>query len=468
MKPAVLLAVASCAFGQLAGTVRDSVSKLPVAGVRIHATQTIVESSATGEFVLDDLKPGKYLVFFNRDGYEDGRAAVEITPDGGPVTLEIKPRAELAGVIRGEDGNPLEGVALYVAGNRYTTDKSGRYDAPDIPGGTYALTIRVPYELRRKTMLRDEKRGETFGYPNTLFYPGELDRKLAAPVTLAPGVHMTNFDIDLRRGRLVQMKGKLAGAPANAQVELDSPNGLPEGAYGKQALDQHAGFHFDLLEPGDYTLVVHRNRPGDDLPYFAPVHLGEAGLRDLDVILPPFARIEGMVRTPRTDLHWQGTVRVTLGRQGYDTEVRAGPEGRFALNAIPPGEWNLNIDTSLAYRADDPKQRLYLNAAPARTLRVTEGGNLPLELTLTDEAAHIAGTVDEPGMVTVTHLGDGPSSSRVAVPRPDGSFDLTVEPGDYRVSLSGSANCARMGQDVTVQSGGSAKVHLKACGADGN
>ncbi|MDR3700575.1 MAG: carboxypeptidase-like regulatory domain-containing protein [Candidatus Sulfopaludibacter sp.] len=76
-------------------------------------------------------------------------------------------------MIRGEDGNPLEGVALYVGGHRYTTGKDGRYGAPDIPGGTYALTIRVPYELRRKTMLHDEKRGEAFGYPNTLFYPGE-------------------------------------------------------------------------------------------------------------------------------------------------------------------------------------------------------------------------------------------------------------------------------------------------------
>ena len=225
---------------------------------------------------------------------------------------------------------------------------------------------------------------------------------------------MTNFDIDLRRGPLAQMKGRIINAPANAEVELDSPIGLPEGPYGKQALDQHGGFHFELLDPGEYTVVVHRNRPGDDLPYFAPVHLGEAGLRDLEVVLPPFARIEGKVRTPRSDLQWKGTVRVMLGRQGYDTEARAGPEGPFVLNAIPPGDWNLNFDTSLAYRADDPKRSLYLTAAPARTLRVAEGGNLLLELTLTDAAAQINGTVDEPGMVAVTHLGDGLSSSRGA------------------------------------------------------
>ena len=393
---------------------------------------------------------------------------MEVTPDGDAVTLEIKPWAELSGVIRGEDGNPLEGVGLYVGGHRYTTDKDGRYDAPDIPGGTYTLTVRVPYELRRKTVLRDEKRGETFGYPNTLFYPGELNRKLAAAVTLAPGAHMTNFDIDLRRGPLVQMKGRILDAPANAEVELDSPNGLPEGPYGKQALDRLGGFHFELLEPGDYTVVVHRNRPGDDLPYFAPVHLGEAGLRDLEVVLPPFAHIEGVVRTLRSDLQWQGTLRVTLDRQGYDTEVRAAPDGRFAIGAVPPGAWNLHVDTSLVYRADDPKQRLYLAAAPPETLRVTEGGNLPLEFTLTDDTAHINGTVDEPGIVTVTHLGDGLSSSRVAVPRPDGSFNLTVEPGAYHVSLSGSARCASMGENVNVESGGSASVHLKACGAAGN
>ena len=72
VKLALLLAVASCAFGQLAGTVCDSVSKLPVAGVRIHLGQTTVESTAIGEFAVADLKPGKYVLFFNKDGYEDG------------------------------------------------------------------------------------------------------------------------------------------------------------------------------------------------------------------------------------------------------------------------------------------------------------------------------------------------------------------------------------------------------------
>ena len=68
-------------------------------------------------------------------------------------------------------------------------------------------------------------------------------------VTLAPGAHMTNFDIDLRRGPLVQISGSILDAPANAEVELDSPMECPEGPYRKQALDRLGGFHFELLSP---------------------------------------------------------------------------------------------------------------------------------------------------------------------------------------------------------------------------
>jgi len=210
--------------------------------------------------------------------------------------------------------------------------------------------------------------------------------------------------------------------------------------------------------------VVHRNREGDDLPYLAPVHVGEAGVQDLEVLLPPFARIEGTVRTPREDLKWSGMLRVTLGRMGYETEVRVGPEGRFVLNAIPPGEWYLAIDANLAHRADDVAFRMYVNPAPPKTLRVTESGNLPLELLLTGEAGKITGTADEAGLVTVTEASGLFSSGKVAEIAQDGSFHLDVAPGEYRVGLGAAALCSQL---VTVQGGESVSVHLKACTASG-
>ena len=467
---AALLLLAWCGQGQIAGTVRDSASGLPVAGVKILVTGARaqeVQTRETGTFSLDPVPPGRYMVFFRRDNYEDGHATVEVKPGGATVALEIRPFAEMEGVVRDEDGEPLEGVSVYVGGLRDSTDKAGHFHAQDIAGGQYTVTLRLPFELRRKAAIRDVERGQTFGYGYTLYYPGVTDPKLASPVTLAPGTRFTNFDIQLKRSPLVEMKGRIPDAPDNAEVELDSSRGLPDGPYNKRKLDAHGGFHFALLEPGDYTLVVHRNRPGDDLPYLSPVHLSDTGVQDLQVVLPLFARIEGAVRTLRADLRWEGVLRVMLGRLGFDTEVRVGTDGRFALNAIPPGEWNLAIDTSLTYRAGDARRRMYLNTQPPALLNVTEGGNAPLDLVLTDTTGRITGRADEPGLVTAFQAGVS-RLSRFAMPGADGTFEIEVPPGEYEIGLTGGADCAKAKQKVSVTGGASVSVHLKACGADQN
>ncbi len=457
---------AASALGQISGTVRDSVTQLPVAGAKILVLQrggSPVETGATGEFRIEGLAPRKYLIVANREGYQNRSAEVEVTASGASVTLEMKPLAELGGMVRGEDGKPMEGVALTIDGHRYTTDREGRYDASDVTGGSYTVTIRIPFALRRATAVHDEKRHETFGYANTLFYPGVTDAKLAALVTIAPGSRVKNFDIDLRRTRLVEMKGRVVDAAETTEVELDASRGLPDGPYGNRTLDEHGGFQFDLLEPGDYTLAIHRNRPGDDLPYLTLVHLGEAGVQDLQVVLPPFARIDGTVRTAREELHWDGLLRITLGRLGYETEVRVGPDGQFTLNAIPPGEWNLLVDSALARRADDPTRKMYVGPELPASLRVTEGGNAPLEIVLTDQAARITGTVDGPGLISIRQEGSAHSTWRMAVPEANGAFGIDVSPGEYMISPMGDAPCAKAPAKVTVKSGETVNVQLKTC-----
>ncbi len=468
MKKALALALfAACAYGQIAGTVRDAASGLPVAGVKLvmigpNARQA--QTGALGEFELDPAPPGKYVILFRRDGYENGSSQVEMKPDAPPLTLKIRPFAELEGVVRDEDGKPLEGVRVYVGGLRDTTDRAGRFHAQDIAAGSYPVALRLPSALRRSTALRDARRRETFGYGYTLYYPGVSDARLAAPVTLAPGAHVTGFEIRLRRSRLVDLQGKLVDAPEGAEVELDSRNGLPEGAYDRRAVASDGGFRFELLEPGEYTLVVHRNRPGDDLPYLAPVHLGEAGVEDLEVELPPFARLEGTVSPERAGLKWEGVLRVILGRLGYETEVRVPPDGRFALQAVPPGEWNLTIETNLAYAAGDSSRKIYVSPLPAQTLLVAEGGNPPLDLTLTDAGGRITGTAEDPGLVTAAQVG-GAGALRIALPGADGSFAFDVAPGEYRLSMVTGSGCAEAGETVTVASGGTVNVRLKACDA---
>ncbi len=51
------------------------------------------------------------------------------------------------------------------------------------------------------------------------------------------------------------------------------------------------------------------------------------------------------------------------------------------------------------------------------------------------------------------------------MPSRDGTFELEVAPGEYQVQLAGGPACAKQQEKVKVEAGGTANVHLKACGA---
>lgn len=446
-----VLLLAASAFAQLNGTVRDSASKLPVEKAKIFvygpAASKSVESGSTGAFLVEDLPAGKYLLTFTKNGYDDGSASVEVKPGGGSVTLELNPWGEIEGQILDDDGRPLEGVLVYVGGGLHdTTDKGGHYRASQIPPGKFTFTFRLPYVLRRKTAQHDAKTGETLGYPGTMYYPGVADAKLSAPIFIGAGARMTSFDVRLRRTRLVDVKGKVVGAPAGAEIELDASGNRPDETYARRKLDEHGGFLFDLLAPGEHSVAIYRNRAGDDLPYITPAVPG------LDVVMPPFVRIDGMVRTVHPELEWEGPLRVTLGRLGYNTEVRV-PEGRFALENIPPGMWQLTLDDNLVHRAGDARRRVYAMGL-AKMLRVTESGNPTIEIVLTDETGKLTGTAEDP--VPITIVSDG--RMRHAFPARDGTFAVDLPPGEYQVTMTGRA-CKQ--ESVTIEPGGTASVHLQ-------
>jgi hypothetical protein len=465
----LLLPVAT--FGQLAGTVRDSASKLPVAGVKILVSgpaAKALESNDTGRFQLEAAPPGAYTVRFSKQGYDPGVATLEVKAGADPFTLEIRPWAEVEGTILDEDGRPLEGIPVYVGGLRDTSGKDGRYHAKDISGGRYLLSFQLPYELRRTTAIHNDKTGETFGYANTLFYPGVADRKLAGTVIIEAGAHLTNFDVRLRRTALVELKGRLSGALAATQVELDSAANHPDQTFNRRTVDAHGGFRFDLLPAGTYTLLVYRNRPGDDLPYITTVALGSAGVQDLEIVLPSFVRLEGTVRTVRADLRWEGKLRLIIGRNGYETEVRVASDGTFGIDAIPPGEWTFMVDDTMVHRADDAKRRLYALGSRGKLLHVTEGGNLPLTIELTDETGRISGTTEGSVLVGVRSAGDPFTLNRVVPVDKDRKFIVELAPGDYRVVILGGADCASQAVSVTVQGSTTSNIHLRSCSAGGN
>jgi hypothetical protein len=456
---ALALLLPFLASAQISGSVRDSVTKLPIAGVTVAirgATHATALSDDTGRFRCEDAPPGKYMALYSKKGYDQGSASFEIKAADNPLTLELRPWSELEGTVLDEDGRPLEGIPVYIGGLRDTTGKDGRYHARDITAGQYTLSFQVPYELRRRMLARDPKTGETFGYATTHFYPGIADPRLGSPITILPGSHMTNVDARLRRARLVEMKGRVVGALPETEIELDSRSDRPDETFARRRLDADGGFHFDLLAARDYNVAIFRNRPGDDLPYLTTVTLGQAGAQDLHLVLPGFVRLEGVVRTMPSDIRWDGPLRITLNRFGYRTEARVSSQSAFTLDAIPPGEWNLTLDDNLVHRADDPKHKLFATGIRGQSLRVTESGNPPLEITLSDRTGWIRGISDTVGMVLL----NAGNWIRMAPVDKTGAFAFEVPPGEYTVT------CGKQSLAVTVQSATTALVHLRSCERD--
>jgi hypothetical protein len=178
------------------------------------------------------------------------------------------------------------------------------------------------------------------------------------------------------------------------------------------------------------------------------------------VVLPPFADLDGTIRTLQPEVKWEGPVRVVLSRFGFNTEARTDTSGHFLLHAVPPGEWNLEMDAALARLTAEPSRSLYLRPIPLASLIVTESGNAPLDFTLSDHGAKVTGKVEEPGLVSVMSTGFG--RSRAAMPTANGLFSVDVAPGEYRITQSGAA-CARSAQIVSVEGGTTTYVLLKAC-----
>lgn len=73
-------------------------------------------------------------VFIDAEGYELAKSGQKLRLEGSALYLPIRPKAgRIAGRVQDEDGKPLEGVAINVAGLSVNSDKMGHFEVT-IPG----------------------------------------------------------------------------------------------------------------------------------------------------------------------------------------------------------------------------------------------------------------------------------------------------------------------------------------------
>ncbi len=463
-----LLPIALCAQTSSVGVqVRDANTHAPIAGVELKLTRNSVpktswsaSTGADGNAAFDRLPTGNFTLETFQEGYIDSKVrgfSQSVVIQQGVANTEIQvmlaKSTSVQGRVLDEDGRPMAGVKVRAWAVEAQSDAEGSFLLQNLRDGKYPLDFEIPLELRRKTLVRDAASGAVTAYPAMEFYPGVASQVDAQTVSIAAGMNLHGFDVRLRRTQLADSTGQVLARPdeplTGVQVELQTVNDtrLVDETLGSREVDADGRFGFEMIAPGPYVLLVYRGPNGSGLPYVVPVEVGRTGLRDKRVLVPEWQTIRGVLKV-KDDAAWTGDIEVSVvsNRRGVANRyitLRRG--GEFALQDVPPGEWQMGI-VGAAVRTGDKRKLTITSArfgatdAIASPIRVVESGNPMLEIELSTDTGRIAGRLKavprETVMVMVERAGAvkryiGFPGGRV---NPDGSFLIEdLAPGTYEV-----------------------------------
>ncbi len=128
--------------GGIEGTVKDSDTNEPLAGVTILIANQDTETDSSGYYELDEIPAGEQTFNASKDGYKDYEETVVIPADGTKeYDFEMQPedsedRGNVEGTVREKgSGEPLKGVSVRIGTLETQTDSDGEYELEEISAG---------------------------------------------------------------------------------------------------------------------------------------------------------------------------------------------------------------------------------------------------------------------------------------------------------------------------------------------
>ncbi|MEQ1895114.1 MAG: carboxypeptidase-like regulatory domain-containing protein, partial [Planctomycetota bacterium] len=359
-------------------------------------------------------------------GSEVGVAEIlDVPADARDLLVVLSMGHEITGIVRAEGPAPLLGFQL--AAHRQTSG----FDPNERPleksfegaGGRFSMGGFLPGDWELACRASGFAEGSVrFTVPSTT--PIEL--------VLTPGAVLSGRVLDER------------GGPVRARVALD--DGRFSAFYAHRTDELVTGpdgaFAFTELRAGSHELTV--EKPGfvaleEDVEILA----GEVR-SDHDVILRRGSTIEGRVLgidgqpSPQAYVHLYGT------GQGFPPGARAGPNGNFRFDGVPPGDLRLEVALADGLRFEsrvhvDPAATVRVELSPPRTGWVTLAGR-----------ATVAGKPSPGLQLSARVLGEREASSS-GESDSTGSFRLVLPgPGTYRLDLEDFDGTFSWSEDLVV------------------
>ena len=418
-------------------------------------------TAADGMFHIAGIAPGRYRLFAERPGFlELGKRRVRtegrvLNLVAGQELKDLQIRLQSAAVVRGrvtdEDGDPMLNAQVSVLRQTYSSGHSrweqvgsertndlGEYRIASLGAGNYYVSVSPPPDFKslieatatasvepRYAGTPEKNAGTSY---QTTFYPATTDRSQAAPIQLHPGDDFpVNFS--LTPSPCLSIRGAIVNLPprSSAVIMLQSRdfNLVLNGA----EMHKDGSFVIHDVAPGSYTILATVENASP--PMMARQSLLVAGnsVEGLRLAPQPGGSIRGRLRLeskgPVTHfdpgqmfLSLQSTdgeddaSAFTLG-EGFSNLAHVAPDGSFAWNGVPPGDYCVHFVTDSDANADWYLKSTLIAGRDVNDSSISvNGGSLALDLVASPNGAVAEGVVTD-------RKGDAvPNAVIVAVPEP--------------------------------------------------
>jgi protocatechuate 3,4-dioxygenase beta subunit len=405
----MLLAGAVVCGGVVQGIILESYSGLPLARTLVRlqpipqssgAVATVQQTRAgrTGGFTFGAVPDGIYLLIATREGYfpaafgqrrPDGQGTpIEVAKDSNVIAeIRMRRKGAITGRVLDENGVGMSGVTVLAYPARLPTRSAGRGIADD--RGVYRIPFLDPgkYWIRSTPHILEDGSGRlpTFGSESH-------DSRQAIIHSVRVDAETQFADVRPLPGNLFSLQGNVACPGGEATITLSSETGRKSTQAGCGGT-----YQFQALAPGDYEVF---GTTAGGLAGFIELSLrGNTTSGTID--LRPAPRVEAEVVRPGARTTGTPTIPVTLiGRRQDLSEIENLREITLP-DRLLPGHWEMtarvgpnqyvesivNLGAGIRRRERPDKSPdafdVFLDARDYARLRIT----------VSDQAAHIAGTV---------------------------------------------------------------------------
>jgi hypothetical protein len=368
------------------GTVVNLADGQPLAGVHVRllpipASPTAdiygAISTPTGGFSMASVRPGSYLVTFDRPGFAPAhldagtRRSPNLTLRSGQrltgFKLEMSPQSAISGRVLDAYGDPMQFATVRIlaeggarvrgnAGQGLSqTDDRGEFRLTAPPGRYYISATATRNGGGRMGALELRTDGTTPFVYATTWFPAATSQERATVIETKAGEDRTGIDIRLATRQNLGISGQLSGIPTDNRARctvslMFKRDGETRVSSVGAPVDHQGHFSFNGLEPALYTVFAQWSDGKARLQSEAQkIRVDSVSVTGVGLTLGPPGEIQGTFEISGVKPGDQTKRTVTLSPIDFPVFIfHADPavidkEGAFHVTGLAPASYSVEV-----------------------------------------------------------------------------------------------------------------------------